>query len=286
MQDNIVGKLVEEEVDFTRNLIQNFEGFIINKGVDIIQAVLILVVGYMICRWLRSGIQRVLSRRSADPSANSFVSEIIFFFSLAIILIMALEAVGVAPSTLVAAFGGLGLAIGLGLKDNVGNVASGIFILIFRPFKVGDYIQIGTNQGTVVDIRIMYTEMSTLGNQMISIPNSQLTNSIIKNYSSFITRNIEFVFDVGYETDLVKCIEILKKVFREDEYVLNGADLPIYVSSMAESSIRIYVRAQVERIKYYDAQNQLYIKVKNAFDDAGISIPFPQLVIHQGDKES
>lgn len=284
MQDNIVGKLVEEEVDFTRKLVQGLDEFIINKGIDIIQAILILAIGYMICRWLRSAVRRVLNRSSADPSANSFVSEIIFFLSLAVVLIMALETVGVAPSTLVAAFGGLGLAIGLGLKDNVGNIASGIFILIFRPFKVGDYIQVGTHEGTVVDIRIMYTEISTLGNQMISIPNSQLTNSIIKNYSTFITRNIEFTFDVGYETDLVKCIEILKKVFRDDEYVLNGADMPIYVSGMADSSIRIYVRAQVERVKYYDAQNQLYIKVKKAFDKAGISIPFPQLVIHQGDK--
>ncbi len=284
MQDNIVGKLVEEEVDFTRKLVQGLDEFIINKGIDIIQVILILAIGYMICRWLRSAVRRVLNRSSADPSANSFVSEIIFFLSLAVVLIMALETVGVAPSTLVAAFGGLGLAIGLGLKDNVGNIASGIFILIFRPFKVGDYIQVGTHEGTVVDIRIMYTEISTLGNQMISIPNSQLTNSIIKNYSTFITRNIEFTFDVGYETDLVKCIEILKKVFRDDEYVLNGADMPIYVSGMADSSIRIYVRAQVERVKYYDAQNQLYIKVKKAFDEAGISIPFPQLVIHQGDK--
>lgn len=193
---------------------------------------------------------------------------------------MALSAAGVAPATLAAAFGGIGLAIGLGLKDNIGNVASGIFILIFRPFRVGDYIKVEDSEGSVVDIRVMYTEISTLGNQMIVIPNSRLTNSVIKNYSSFETRNIEFTFEVAYNTDLVKCVELLQKLFSTDSYVLNGAALPIYISSMGESSIRIYVRAQVDRSKYYEAQNHLYIKVKNAFDEAGIEIPFPQVVVH------
>lgn len=193
---------------------------------------------------------------------------------------MALSAAGVAPATLAAAFGGIGLAIGLGLKDNIGNVASGIFILIFRPFRVGDYIKVGDSEGSVVDIRVMYTEISTLGNQMIVIPNSRLTDSVIKNYSFFETRNIEFTFDVAYDTDLAKCVDLLQKLFSADAYVLNGAELPIYVSSMGESSIRIYVRAQVERSKYNEAQNHLYIKVKNAFDEAGIEIPFPQLVVH------
>ena len=166
------------------------------------------------------------------------------------------------------------------IKDNIGNVASGIFILIFRPFRVGDYIKVGDSEGSVVDIRVMYTEISTLGNQMIVIPNSRLTDSVIKNYSFFETRNIEFTFDVAYDTDLAKCVELLQKLFSADAYVLNGAELPIYVSSMGESSIRIYVRAQVERSKYNEAQNHLYIKVKNAFDEAGIEIPFPQLVVH------
>ncbi len=285
MAANVIEQIVTEEVDFTTSLIRAFKEFLYNKGIDIIEAVIIFTIGYFICRWIRSVVRRILNRSSADPSANSFVSEIIFFFALAIVLIMSLATLGVAPSTLAATFGGLGLAIGLGLKDNIGNVASGIFILIFRPFKVGDYIAISGGEGTVKDIRIMYTEIATQGNQMIAIPNSKLTNSIIKNYSSFGTRNIEFTFDVDYDTDLAKCIELLKKIFSEDEYVLNGADMPIYVNEMAESSIRIYVRPQVERVKYFEARNQLFLKVKKAFDEAGISIPFPQLVIHQSGKE-
>lgn len=280
MSGNVVEKVVNNELDMTAGLISGVKNFAVTKGVDIFQAIIIFSIGYMICCSLRGVVRRLLARSNVEPSAISFISEIIFFLCLAGVIIMALSAAGVAPATLAAAFGGIGLAIGLGLKDNIGNVASGIFILIFRPFRVGDYIKVGDSEGSVVDIRVMYTEISTLGNQMIVIPNSRLTDSVIKNYSFFETRNIEFTFDVAYDTDLAKCVELLQKLFSADAYVLNGAELPIYVSSMGESSIRIYVRAQVERSKYNEAQNHLYIKVKNAFDEAGIEIPFPQLVVH------
>lgn len=186
-----------------------------------------------------------------------------------------------AAGTLAAAFGGIGLAIGLGLKDNIGNVASGIFILIFRPFSVGDYIAVGTNQGTVVDIRIMYTEISTMGNQMIVMPNSSLTNSVIMNYSSFNTRNLQFNIGVGYGTDLAHCIELLKEVFHENKYVMNKDDIAIYVNGLGDSSINIYIRATVLSEDYFTAQNELYIAIKKKLDDAGIDIPFPQVVVHQ-----
>lgn len=281
MNGNIVEKAVNNELDITAEIIGGIKTFVLTKGVDILQAIIIFLVGYLVCRWIRGVVCRLLARSNVDKSAISFISEIVFFFCLAGVLIMALSAIGVAPATLAAAFGGIGIAIGLGLKDNIGNVASGIFILIFRPFRVGDYIKVGDNEGAVVDIRIMYTEISTLGNQMIVIPNSQLTNSVIKNYSSFATRNIEFTFDVGYGTDLGRCVALLKNLFNEDEYVMNGEELPIFVSSMGESSIRIYVRAEVDREKYYEAQNHLYIKVKKAFDEFGIEIPFPQVVVHR-----
>ena len=149
---------------------------------------------------------------------------------------------------------------------------------------MGDYIQVASNQGTVTEISIMYTMLSTLGNQRIVIPNSSLTSSVIKNFSAYDTRNLEMTFDVGYDTDLKSCVELLKKIFTEDAYVVDKEKLTIYVSGMADSSIRIYVRAAVERAKYFDAQNDLYIRVKEAFDAAGIDIPFPQLVVHQAEK--
>lgn len=281
METNAVTKVVTDEIDITAKFISDLKLFALTKGLDIIEAVILFAVGYIICRYIRKAVEHILEKSNVDPSAKTFISEIIFFFCLAIVAIVSLGTAGVAAGTLAAAFGGIGLAIALGLKDNIGNVASGIFILIFRPFRVGDYIQVGSSQGTVTDIRIMYTLISTLGNQMIVIPNSSLINSVIKNYSAFETRNLEFTFDVGYDTNLPDCIALLKKIFTEDSFVLNKDNLPIYVNSLAESSIRIYVRAQVDRQKYYDAQNELYIKVKEGFDQAGIDIPFPQIVVHQ-----
>lgn len=284
MDQNVVTKVVTDEIDITTRFIQGMTEFALTKGVDLIEAILIFLMGYVVCRYIRRVAEHILTKSDVDPSAKTFIEEIIFFFCLAIVAIVALGTAGVGNGTLAAAFGGIGLAIGLGLKDNIGNVASGIFILIFRPFQVGDYIQIGTSQGTVVSISIMYTILSTLGNQRIVVPNSSLTKTVIKNFSTNDIRNLEYTFDVGYDTDLKACVDLLRKVFTESDYVIEKEKLAVYVSEMAESSIRIYVRASVDRTKYYDALNAMYIQVKESFDAAGIDIPYPQVVVHKAEK--
>ncbi len=281
MEQNQVAQAVTQELDITTKIIDNTREFFLTRGIDFIQAIVIFMIGYFFCRKIKQGITHILERSNVDPSARSFIAEIVYFFTLAIVVLISLGTAGFNAGTLAAAFGGIGLAIALGLKDNIGNVASGIFILIFKPFKVGDYIELGSGQGTVKEIRIMYTVLSTLGNQMIVIPNSSLITSVIKNYSAYDFRNIEMTLDVGYDTNLTQCIEVLRNVFNESPYVYNKNELVLYISGMAESSIRIYVRAQVERVKYFEAQTALYIAIKKAFDESGIEIPFPQLVIHQ-----
>ncbi len=282
----MIGKgIISDEITFTGQLIEQGKEFLFTKGIDIAQGLIILCIGYFICRRIRKVVEKLLNKSDIDHSANSFIVEIIYFFCLAIVIIMALSTMGVSAATLAAVFGGIGLAIALGLKDNIGNVASGIFILIFRPFKVGDFIKIGDNEGEVKNIRIMYTELATLGNQLIAMPNSTLTNSVIKNYSQYDVRNIEFTFDVGYGTDLNACLRLIKQIFHEDKRVLNKDKLPMYVDALGESSIKIYVRPAVERKTYYETRTDLYIKVKEAFDAAGIDIPYPQLVVHQDKKE-
>lgn len=282
MEPNVVTKVVTDEISITTQFMNGLKSFALTRGIDFLEAIIIFAIGYIICRYIRRVVEHILNRTEVDPSAKTFIEEIIFFFCLAVVTLVALGTAGVSTGTLAAAFGGIGLAIGLGLKDNIGNVASGIFILTFRPFKVGDYIQVGSNQGTVTEISIMYTMLSTLGNQRIVIPNSSLTSTVIKNFSTYDVRNLEFTLDVGYDTNLKECTTLLRKLFTEDDYVVDKEKLTIYVSAMAESSIQIYVRAAVERAKYYEAQNALYIKVKEAFDRAGIDIPYPQLVVHQG----
>lgn len=277
---NAVSQAVNAELDWTGHLLNNLKDVALARGMDWITAILIFIIGYIICRYIRRGARHLLERSNVDPSARSFISEIIFFFFLAIVVLFALGTAGFNAGALAAAFGGIGLAIALGLKDNIGNVASGIFILIFKPFRVGDYIKTSAGEGTVKDIRIMYTVLSTLGNQMIVIPNSALISSPIKNYSYNDVRNLEYTFGVGYDTDLRSCLSLLREIFSESPYVLDKEGITIYISEMAASSINIYARAPVDRTKFYEAQNEIYIAVKAAFDREGIDIPFPQLVIH------
>ena len=170
------------------------------------------------------------------------------------------------------------------MKDNFSNVASGIFILIFRPFNVGDYIVANGVEGTVAEIAIIYTKIRTLGNQMIAVPNNTMTSSIIKNYSHYDLRNLELVFDVGYDSDLRSCLHLIREELIKNPYVQDKEQITVYISEMADSSIRIYTRCQVKAADYFTARTDIIIAVKETLDRAGIDIPFPQLVVHQSEK--
>lgn len=282
MDNEIVEQVGVKTVSWTERAWDRLTDFALAKGPEVLAALVIAAVGYVICRWIRRVVFNVLTRSSVEDSAVTFITELLYFFCLTIVAVMVLGTVGFSTTSLSAALGGIGLGIGLALKDKISNVASGIYILIFKPFKVGDFIDAGGGTtGTVADIRIMYTELQTTGNQMIIVPNLNMTSSIITNYSYLDTRNVELNIGVGYGTDLPACIELMKKTICESPYVVNKDTLPIYVKAFGDSSITIYVRAEVARENYFTAMNELYIAVKQALDGAGIDIPFPQVVVHQ-----
>ena len=247
-------------------------------------AIIVLVIGYVICREIKVWTRNILKRSNVDPNAIGFITEIVCFICLLFVMTIVLGMLGISTSSLIAALGGIGLAIGLALKDNFSNVASGIFILIFRPFSVGDYIVANGVEGTVAEIAIIYTKIRTLGNQMISVPNNTMTSSIIKNYSHYELRNLELTFDVGYDSDLRSCLHLIREEILKSAYIQDKENVTVYISEMADSSIRVYTRCQVKATDYYTARTEIIISVKEALDRAGIDIPFPQLVIHQSDK--
>lgn len=281
VEQNIVQKAVIERVDWTENLLIFIKNWALTNGINILLAIVVFIVGYLISRQIRKFVLHILQKSTVEPSAINFLTEIIYFFAIIVVSIISLSTAGVSTTSLAATLGGLGIGIGMGLKDNIGNVASGIFILIFKPFHVGDYISVSGNEGTVRSIRIMYTQIETTARQMIIIPNLQMNNSVIKNYSFFDTRNLEFNFDVSYDTDLVNCMNVLKKTFSESTYVSNKKLVEVYVKSLEDYGIRVYVRVRVERKLYYKAQSDLYIKALKALNDANIELPFPQLEIYQ-----
>ena len=279
-----VDRTVTHQITMTERILDKIQHFAETKGLDIVMAIVALVIGYIVSREIKVWTRNILKRSNIDPNAIGFITEIVYFISLLFVMTIVFGMLGISTSSLIAALGGIGLAIGLALKDNFSNVASGIFILIFRPFNVGDYIVANGVEGTVAEIAIIYTKIRTLGNQMIAVPNNTMTSSIIKNYSHYDLRNLELVFDVGYDSDLRSCLHLIREELIKNPYVQDKEQITVYISEMADSSIRIYTRCQVKAADYFTARTDIIIAVKETLDRAGIDIPFPQLVVHQSEK--
>lgn len=279
-----VDRTVTHQITMTERILDKIQNFAETKGLDIVMAIVVLVIGYIVSREIKVWTRNILKRSNIDPNAIGFITEIVYFISLLFVMTIVFGMLGISTSSLIAALGGIGLAIGLALKDNFSNVASGIFILIFRPFNVGDYIVANGVEGTVAEIAIIYTKIRTLGNQMIAVPNNTMTSSIIKNYSHYDLRNLELVFDVGYDSDLRSCLHLIREELIKNPYVQDKEQITVYISEMADSSIRIYTRCQVKAADYFTARTDIIIAVKETLDRAGIDIPFPQLVVHQSEK--
>lgn len=282
--ETTVDRTVTHQITMTERILDKIQHFAETKGLDIVMAIVVLVIGYIVSREIKVWTRNILKRSNIDPNAIGFITEIVYFISLLFVMTIVFGMLGISTSSLIAALGGIGLAIGLALKDNFSNVASGIFILIFRPFNVGDYIVANGVEGTVAEIAIIYTKIRTLGNQMIAVPNNTMTSSIIKNYSHYDLRNLELVFDVGYDSDLRSCLHLIREELIKNPYVQDKEQITVYISEMADSSIRIYTRCQVKAADYFTARTDIIIAVKETLDRAGIDIPFPQLVVHQSEK--
>lgn len=282
--ETTVDRTVTHQITMTERILDKIQHFAETKGLDIVMAIVVLVIGYIVSREIKVWTRNILKRSNIDPNAIGFITEIVYFISLLFVMTIVFGMLGISTSSLIAALGGIGLAIGLALKDNFSNVASGIFILIFRPFNVGDYIVANGVEGTVAEIAIIYTKIRTLGNQMIAVPNNTMTSSIIKNYSHYDLRNLELVFDVGYDSDLRSCLHLIREELIKNTYVQDKEQITVYISEMADSSIRIYTRCQVKAADYFTARTDIIIAVKETLDRAGIDIPFPQLVVHQSEK--
>lgn len=281
MDQNVVQQVVNKPIDWTERFVNHMQDLAMTKGIDFLQALIIAVVGYFVCRWIRRVIHNVLARSAVEDSAVTFVTEIVYFFCMLIVALMALGTMGFSTTSLSAALGGIGLGIGLALKDKIGNVASGILILVFKPFRVGDYITAAGNSGTVTNIRIMYTELTTTGNQVVIIPNLTMAGAIVTNYSYQDVRNVEINIGVGYNTDLPSCVALMKATLAKSPHVTDPSTILVYVKEFGDSAITIYCRAGVTRTTYFQAMTDIYVELKAALDGAGIDIPYPQVVVHR-----
>jgi small conductance mechanosensitive channel len=255
-------------------------------ALQIIVAILVFVIGRMAAGAVRNGLKKVMQARGIDSSLSGFVGSLAYFGIMAFTVIAVIGRFGVQTASFVAILGAAGFAIGMALQGTLANFASGVMILLFRPFTTGDFIEAGGVIGSVKDIQIFSTTIATGDNIRITVPNGQLYGGVIKNYNGYDTRRVDMVMGIGYGSDINKAMEIIRDLLTKDERVLKDPAISIAVGELADSSVNIKVRPWVKASDYWGLHGDFHKTCKEAFDAAGIEIPFPQTVVHMNKLES
>jgi small conductance mechanosensitive channel len=249
-------------------------------GLKVVAAIAILVLGRIAAGIVRSIVRRLLRKSKVDETLVSFLASLTYVGVLAFIVIAAVAQLGVQTASFIAVLGAAGLAVGLALQGSLANFAAGVLMIIFKPFKVGDYITAGGASGSVEAIGIFTTELKSPDNRKIIVPNAKVTGDSIVNFSAKEQRRIDMIAGVSYSDDLAKVKQVLEGILSEDERILKDPAPTIGLLEMADSSINFAVRPWVKTADYWDVFFATQEKIKQRFDAEGISIPFPQRDVH------
>jgi small conductance mechanosensitive channel len=249
-------------------------------GPKVLGALLTLVIGLIVVGWVARGLRGALVKARVDPTLASFLSNLGKMAMLMMVLISAASKLGVETTSFVAVLGACGLAVGLAMQDSLGNLAAGVMIMLFKPFKVGDFVEAGGTVGIVEEIMVFSTRMRTGDNKRIIVPNGQIVGGTITNYSANDTRRVDLVFGIAYEDSMKQAKAILERVVAADPRVLKDPAPVIAVGELADSSVNILCRPWVKTADYWNVYWDLIEAAKEAFDAEGISIPFPQRDVH------
>ena len=249
-------------------------------GVQLILALAIFIVGKWVVKRIASIVQRILAKNNVDPAIEHFVSSLVSWTLLFFVVIASLGQLGIQTASFVAILGAAGLAVGLALQGSLANFAAGVLILIFRPFKVGDFIEVAGVSGVVQKIQIFTTELHSPDNKKIIVPNGGVISGNITNYSANETRRVDMVFGIGYSDDIDAAKAVLQSVVAPEPRVLGEPAPTIAVVELADSSVNLVCRPWVNTADYWDVYFNITEAAKKALDAQGISIPFPQRDIH------
>lgn len=261
-------------------LIERGKELAMSWGPSVIAAAATLIFGWMLAGILTGMARRIMRRAKLEETLVGFACNIIRMGMLALVVITAIQKLGVPTTSFVAVIGAAGLAVGFALQGSLGNFAAGVMLIIFRPFKVGDFVEAGGTSGIIEEIAVFATTMRTGDNKRIIVPNSNITDANITNYSANDTRRVDMVFGIGYEDDIKLARDVLQGLIDSDERVLKNPEPMIAVSELADSSVNFVVRPWVKSSDYWAVLFDMNEKVKLAFDAKGISIPFPQTDVH------
>ncbi|ANP75566.1 small-conductance mechanosensitive channel MscS [Vibrio sp. 10N.261.52.C11] len=264
----------------------NNSDLFIQYGVNIISALIILFIGNLIVKAVANSVSKVLQKKKMDRAVVEFVHGLVRYLLFVIVLIAALGRLGVQTASVVAVIGAAGLAVGLALQGSLSNFAAGVLIVAFRPFKSGDYVEIGGVAGSVDSIQIFQTVLTTPDNKMVVVPNGSVIGSPITNYSRHATRRIDLMIGVSYNADLQKAKALLTKICESDERVLKEPGVQVGVHTLADSSVNFVVRPWVSTADYWNVYFDLMQAIKEGLDNEGIEIPFPQMDVHMNKVEA
>lgn len=254
--------------------------WLIANGTNLLAAILIFVIGKWIAKFITKKTKKIMESRKVDPALISFATNMIYFMLLIAVVLAAVQKVGFQTTSLVAVLGAAGLAVGLALQGSLSNFASGVLIIIFRPFGIGDVITAGGVTACVKEIGVLVTIMATPDNKKIIMPNSAIMAGAITNITAFDTRRVDMTVGVGYSDDLDKVANIIEEVIAADERILKDPAVTIAVSELADSSVNFVVRPWVNKADYWGVFFDFQKNIKQRLDREGVSIPFPQQDVH------
>jgi len=249
-------------------------------GIKLIAAVAILIIGRIIAKSIRKIIIKVMDKRKVDKTISTFISSLVFSALYIFVILAALSQVGIQTTSFMAIIGAAGLAIGLALQGSLSNFAAGFLIILFRPFKLGDYVEAGGVSGSISKITIFTTDINTVDNKKIIVPNAQIMNGTITNYTAEKTRRVDLTFGVGYDADISKVKDILNKIIKEHKLVLKDPESFVRLGNLGDSSIDFTVRVWTKTEDYWAVFFDLTESAKEEFDKENINIPYPQMDVH------
>jgi len=263
------------------NIVEILSGY----AFSLLMALLIFVIGKWIVNKIVAVFGKVLRRvKGIEETLIKFLENIVYYALMIVVLLTALGKLGVETTSFLAILGAAGLAIGLALKDSLSNFASGVMIILFKPFKVGDFVTAGGVTGSVTEVGIFNSVFTTGDNQRIIVPNGAITSGSIINVNANDTRRVDLVVGISYDDDIKKTKDVLNEIIKSNDKVLIEKGITVAVSELADSSVNFVVRAWVNTPDYWDVKFDLTEKIKTTFDKEGICIPFPQQDVHHYNK--
>ena len=261
--------------------LQKIYDLVVQYGLKFITAILVLIVGLLVIRWITRWLVRLMEKRNVNASLVPFLKTLTGVLLKILLVISVMGMVGIQMTSFIAVLGAAGLAVGLALQGTLQNFAGGVMILLFKPYEVGHFIEAQGFMGTVQEIQIFHTVLLSPDNRKITIPNSPLATGSITNFSAMPTRRIDFSFGIGYGDDIDKAKDILFRMAQSDDRVLKEDNPPqVMVEELADSSVNLKLRVWVNSSDYWSLFFDTTENVKKQFDAAGISIPFPQSDVH------